>query len=71
MNNGGGQFPCPVADMSLKVISIVFLVNNGGGQFPSPVADMSLKVINGGGQFPSPVAEISQGKYQLQSLKKS
>ena len=39
--------------MSLKVISIVFLVNNGGGQFPSPVA------------------EISQGKYQLQSLKKS
>ena len=57
--------------MSLKVISIVFLVNNGGGQFPSPVADMSLKVINGGGQFPSPVAEISQGKYQLQSLKKS
>ena len=46
-------------------------MNNGGGQFPSPVADMSLKVINGGGQFPSPVAEISQGKYQLQSLKKS
>ena len=39
VNNGGGQFTCPVADMSLKVISIVIQVNNGGGQFPCPVAD--------------------------------